>query len=67
MPIYDSTSSDDFEKRMNAAYAGNTGESQHIAAGLEDHPDHDSVPEDDALRRMIHSNTAEYELEEYAR
>jgi hypothetical protein len=71
MPIYDSTSSDDFEKRMNAAYAGNTGESLHIAAGLEDHPDHDSlvdsVPEDDALRRMIHSNTAEYELEEYAR
>ena len=25
------------------------------------------VPIDDALRRMIHSNTAEYELEEYAR
>ena len=25
------------------------------------------VPVDDALRRMIHSNTAEYELEEYAR
>ena len=25
------------------------------------------VPVDDALRRMVHSNTAEYELEEYAR
>ena len=25
------------------------------------------VPVDDTLRRMIHSNTAEYELEEYAR
>ena len=38
---------------MNAAYAGNTGESQHIAAGLEDHPDldslADSVPETEDL------------------
>ena len=53
VPVYDSTSSDDFEKRMNAAYAGNTGESQHIAAGLEDHPDldslADSVPETEDL------------------
>ncbi|MER1973146.1 MAG: type II secretion system ATPase GspE, partial [Psychrobacter alimentarius] len=42
-----------FERRMNAAYAGNTGESQHIAAGLEDHPDldslADSVPETEDL------------------
>ena len=53
VPIYESVSSDDFEKRMNAAYAGNTGESQHIAAGLEDHPDldslADSVPETEDL------------------
>ena len=41
--------SDDFEKQLAAVYAGNTGESQHIAAGLEDPPDlmslADSVPE----------------------
>ncbi|WP_198334930.1 type II secretion system ATPase GspE [Psychrobacter namhaensis] len=53
VPTYESISSDDFEKRMNAAYAGNTGESQHIAAGLEDHPDldslADSVPETEDL------------------
>ena len=53
VPTYESVSSDDFEKRMNAAYAGNTGESQHIAAGLEDHPDldslADSVPETEDL------------------
>ncbi|MDN6275282.1 type II secretion system ATPase GspE [Psychrobacter sp.] len=53
VPNYDSVSTDDFEKRMNAAYAGNTGESQHIAAGLEDHPDldslADSVPETEDL------------------
>lgn len=53
VPNYESISADDFEKRMNAAYAGNTGESQHIAAGLEDHPDldslADSVPETEDL------------------
>lgn len=53
VPNYESISTDDFEKRMNAAYAGNTGESQHIAAGLEDHPDldslADSVPETEDL------------------
>ena len=53
VPTYESVSADDFEKRMNAAYAGNTGESQHIAAGLEDHPDldslADSVPETEDL------------------
>ena len=45
--------SDDFEKQLAAVYAGNTGESQHIAAGLEDHPDlmslADSVPETEDL------------------
>jgi len=53
VPTYESVSSDEFEKRMNATYAGNTGESQHIAAGLEDHPDldslADSVPETEDL------------------
>ena len=53
VPSYDSVSADEFERRMNAAYAGNTGESQHIAAGLEDHPDldslADSVPETEDL------------------
>jgi general secretion pathway protein E len=53
VPNYESISADNFEKRMNAAYAGNTGESQHIAAGLEDHPDldslADSVPETEDL------------------
>lgn len=53
VPNYESISIEDFEKRMNAAYAGNTGESQHIAAGLEDHPDldslADSVPETEDL------------------
>ncbi len=53
VPTYDSVSADEFEKRLNAAYAGNTGESQHIAAGLEDHPDldslADSVPETEDL------------------
>ena len=53
VPTYESVSFDDFERRMNAAYTGNTGESQHIAAGLEDHPDldslADSVPETEDL------------------
>ncbi|WP_418064588.1 type II secretion system ATPase GspE [Psychrobacter alimentarius] len=53
VPTYESVNADDFERRMNAAYAGNTGESQHIAAGLEDHPDldslADSVPETEDL------------------
>ncbi len=44
---------EELEKRMTAAYAGNTGESQHIAAGLEDHPDlvslAESVPETEDL------------------
>lgn len=45
--------SEDFDKQLEASYAGNTGESQHIAAGLEDHPDlmslADSVPETEDL------------------
>ena len=52
-PQFESVSEDEFEKRLAAAYAGNTGESQHIAAGLEDHPDlvslADSVPETEDL------------------
>lgn len=52
-PELQTVSSDEFDKRMSAAYAGNTGESQHIAAGLEDHPDlvslADSVPETEDL------------------
>lgn len=44
---------EDFEKQLASIYAGNTGESQHIAAGLEDHPDllslADSVPETEDL------------------
>ncbi|MFW2178174.1 MULTISPECIES: type II secretion system ATPase GspE [unclassified Moraxella] len=45
--------SEAFEKLLGSTYAGNTGESQHIAAGLEDHPDlmslADSVPETEDL------------------
>ena len=52
-PTFESVSEEEFEKRLAAAYAGNTGESQHIAAGLEDHPDlvslADSVPETEDL------------------
>lgn len=44
---------EDFDKRLASTYAGNTGESQHIAQGLEDHPDlaslADSVPETEDL------------------
>ncbi|WP_410472557.1 type II secretion system ATPase GspE [Faucicola mancuniensis] len=44
---------DDFDKLLSSIYAGNTGESQHIAQGLEDHPDlaslADSVPETEDL------------------
>lgn len=52
-PHFDNVSPEEFEKQLAAAYAGNTGESQHIAAGLEDHPDlvslADSVPETEDL------------------
>lgn len=52
-PQFESISAEEFEKRLAIAYAGNTGESQHIAAGLEDHPDlvslADSVPETEDL------------------
>lgn len=52
-PQFESVSTEEFERRLAAAYAGNTGESQHIAAGLEDHPDlvslADSVPETEDL------------------
>lgn len=52
-PELQTVSQEEFEKRMTAAYAGNTGESQHITAGLEDHPDlvslADSVPETEDL------------------
>ena len=50
---YERIDSEVFDKRLAAAYASNTGESQHIAAGLEDHPDldslADSVPETEDL------------------
>ena len=53
MPSVQLLASDELEKQMTAIYAGNTGESQHIAAGLEDHPDllslADSVPETEDL------------------
>lgn len=52
-PEFATVDEEEFEKRLAAAYAGNTGESQHIAAGLEDHPDllslADSVPETEDL------------------
>lgn len=52
-PQFERVMSEEFEKRLTAAYAGNTGESQNIAAGLEDHPDlmslADSVPEAEDL------------------
>ncbi|WP_230659370.1 type II secretion system ATPase GspE [Psychrobacter sp. I-STPA10] len=52
-PEYQRIDAEEFEKHLSAAYAGNTGESQHIAAGLEDHPDlvslADSVPETEDL------------------
>ncbi|WP_227429858.1 type II secretion system ATPase GspE [Psychrobacter sp. I-STPA6b] len=52
-PQYETVDEEEFEKRLSVAYAGNTGESQHIAAGLEDHPDlvslADSVPETEDL------------------
>ncbi|ELA08030.1 type II secretion system protein E [Moraxella macacae 0408225] len=47
------TAVSDFDKILASTYAGNTGESQHIAQGLEDHPDlaslADSVPETEDL------------------
>ena len=55
-PEYSSVSADEFEKRMNAAYAGNTGESQHIAAGLEDHPDLDSLA--DSVPCLLYTSDA---------
>ena len=43
----------DFQKMLSAAFAGDTGESQQVAAGLEDHPDllslADQVPETEDL------------------
>ena len=43
----------DFQKLLSMAFAGDTGESQQVAAGLEDHPDllslADSVPETEDL------------------
>lgn len=43
----------DFQKLLSAAFAGDRGESQQVAAGLEDHPDllslADSVPEAEDL------------------
>lgn len=52
-PEFEQVSAEEFDKRQSAVYAGNTGESQHIAAGLEDHPDlvslADSVPETEDL------------------
>ncbi|OUY09195.1 type II secretion system protein GspE [Acinetobacter populi] len=46
---YQLVSDQDFQKILSAAFAGDTGESQQVAAGLEDHPDllslADQVPE----------------------
>ncbi|MDO5652364.1 MAG: type II secretion system ATPase GspE [Moraxella sp.] len=63
---------EDFDKRLATVYADSTGESQHIAEGLEDHPDlaslAESVPEstdlmdqaDDApIIRLINALLAE--------
>ena len=52
-PGYLEVSADDFGRRMAAAYAGDSGESRQVAAGLEDHPDlmslADQVPETEDL------------------
>lgn len=51
--VFETIVADEFDKRLAAAYAGDTGESQQVAAGLEDHPDllslADSVPETEDL------------------
>ena len=53
MPYFERLSVNEFDKRLAVFYQGNTGESQHIAAGLEDHPVlmslADSVPETEDL------------------
>ena len=50
---YQMVSEQDFQKMLSAAFAGDTGESQQVAAGLEDHPDllslADQVPETEDL------------------
>ncbi len=50
---YQTVSDDEFGKLLAGAFAGDTGESQQIAAGLEDHPDllslADQVPETEDL------------------
>ncbi|QIO05082.1 type II secretion system ATPase GspE [Acinetobacter shaoyimingii] len=47
------SSEQDFNQMLSASYAGETGESQQVAAGLEDHPDllslADQVPETEDL------------------
>ncbi len=52
-PNFQKVDEEIFDKQLTSAYAGSTGESQHIAAGLEDHPDlmslADSVPETEDL------------------
>ena len=50
---YQTISDEEFNRLLSGAYAGDTGESQQVAAGLEDHPDllslADQVPEAEDL------------------
>ena len=50
---YQLSSESDFDQLLSSSYAGETGESQQVAAGLEDHPDllslADQVPETEDL------------------
>lgn len=50
---FNTVSSEDFDKLLASSFAGDTGESQQVAAGLEDHPDllslADQVPETEDL------------------
>lgn len=50
---YQLTTEKDFNQLLSSSYAGETGESQQVAAGLEDHPDllslADQVPETEDL------------------
>ena len=42
---YETVSANDFNTRLAGAYQGDGGESQQVAAGLEDHPDLESLAE----------------------
>jgi general secretion pathway protein E len=52
-PRYQTVSDEEFGRLLSGAFAGDTGESQQVAAGLEDHPDllslADQVPEAEDL------------------